>query len=69
MTSNRWSIQQPMRTANEIHALHDRIVVHDAQTESGVRNAATVEFALTYISSGYFGQASDSIHDKAAHLM
>ena len=33
------------------------------------RNAAAVEFALTYISSGYFGQASDSIHDKVAHLM
>lgn len=56
-------------TADEIHALHDRIVVHDAQTESGVRNAAVVESALTYISSGYFGQAPDSIHEKAAHLM
>lgn len=56
-------------TADEIHALHDRIVVQNSNTESGIRNTAAIDSALTYISSGYFGQAPESIHAKAAHLM
>jgi death on curing protein len=56
-------------TADEIHALHERIVAHNSNTESGTRNAAAIESALTYISSGYFGHAPESIHAKAAHLM
>lgn len=56
-------------TADEIHAMHERIVAADAGTEAGIRTPAAVESALTYVSEGYFGERPGSIHEKAAHLM
>jgi death-on-curing protein len=56
-------------TADEIHAMHERIVGHNDSTEPGIRTAAAVESALTYISEGYFGERPETIHEKAAHLM
>jgi hypothetical protein len=52
-------------TADEIHMLHNRIVVQNSNPESGIRNAAAIESALTYISSGHFGRAPELIHAKA----
>lgn len=56
-------------TAAEIHAIHERVVKHNAATEPGVRTGMAVESALTYISEGYFGERPETIHEKAAHLM
>ena len=55
-------------TADDIHAIHDAIVADNPDTESGVRTPEAVESALVYISEGYFGQAPETIHEKAAHL-
>ena len=56
-------------TADEIHAMHERIVARDAGTEPGSRTPVAVESALTYVSEGYFGERPETIHEKAAHLM
>lgn len=56
-------------SADDIHAIHERIVVRSDKTEPGVRTPEAVESALTYISEGYFDEAPETIHEKAAHLM
>ena len=56
-------------TAEDIHDAHARIVARDADTEAGIRTSDAVESALVYVSEGYFGQAPETIHEKAAHLM
>ena len=56
-------------TADEIHAAHARIVARNDDTDAGVRTPDAVESALVYVSEGYFGQAPETIHEKAAHLM
>lgn len=60
-------VEYPM--ADEIHAMHERIVVRSDETEPGIRTPMAVESALTYISEGYFGERPETIHEKAAHLM
>lgn len=49
--------------------MHERIVASDEGTEVGVRTPAAVESALTYVSEGFFGEAPESLDEKAAHLM
>lgn len=56
-------------TAADIHAIHDRIIANSEMTESGIRTPEAVESAIVYISEGYFGEAPDTIHEKAAHLL
>lgn len=56
-------------TAAEIHAMHERIVSNNAETEPGTRKPGEVDSALIYISEGFFGQQPETIHEKAAHLM
>lgn len=56
-------------SAEDIHAIHERIVARSDETEPGVRTPEAVESALTYISKGYFDEAPETIHEKAAHLM
>lgn len=55
--------------ADDVHAIHEAIVASDDRTEPGVRTPAAVESALVYVSEGYFGEAPETIHEKAAHLM
>ena len=55
-------------TVDDIHAIHDTIVADNPDTEAGVRTPEVVESALVYISEGYFGQAPETIHEKAAHI-
>lgn len=61
------SVEYP--TADEIHAIHERVVEQNDATEPGIRTPEAIESTLTYISAGYFGQRPESIHEKAAHLM
>ena len=56
-------------TADEIHAMHERIVASDEGTEGGVRTPAALESALTYVSEGFFDEVPQSLDEKAAHLM
>jgi death-on-curing protein len=56
-------------TADEIHAIHERIIARNTESEPGMRTPAAVESALTYVSEGYFGERPETVHRKAAHLM
>lgn len=56
-------------TPEDIHAIHDVVVANDADTDPGVKSPGDIEFAIEYISEGYYGQVPESIHEKAAHLM
>lgn len=53
----------------DILSIHEDIVAEDEETDAGVRSPETIESALTYISVGYFDEAPETIHTKAAHLM
>ena len=55
--------------ADVIHGLHAEIVSESDVTDTGTHSLGAIESALTYISEGYFGQAPETIHEKAAHLM
>ncbi|EMA44350.1 death on curing protein [Halococcus morrhuae DSM 1307] len=56
-------------TVEDVLAIHEAVVVSDRETEAGVRSPETVESALIYVSEGYFGEAPDTVHETAAHLM
>lgn len=51
-------------SADDIHAIHERIVVRSDKTEPGVRTPEAVELALTYISEGYFDEAPETFTKK-----
>lgn len=53
----------------DVLSIHEDIIAEDPDAEPGVRSPEAVEAALTYISVGYFDQAPDTIHAKAAHLL
>lgn len=56
-------------TAEDIHLIHERIVARSDKTEPGIRKPEAVVSALNYISEGYFDEAPETIHEKAARLM
>lgn len=56
-------------TVEDVLAIHEAVVVSNRETEAGVRSPETAESALIYVSEGYFGEAPDTIHETAAHLM
>ena len=49
--------------------IHEQIVEEGDNTESGVRSKDAIESALQYVSTGYFDEAPDTIHEKAVHFM
>lgn len=49
--------------------LHQQIVAEGDDTESGVRSEDVIASALQYVSEGYFGEAPETIHEEAFHLM
>lgn len=52
-----------------ILAIHEQIVEEGDTTEPGVRSEDAIESALQYVSTGYFNEAPQTIHEKAVHLM
>lgn len=49
--------------------IHGEIIQEDEGAEPGVRDADQIEFVITYISEGHFGEMPETIHEKAFHLM
>jgi len=49
--------------------LHEQIVEEGDATEPGVRSTDAIGSALQYVSTGYFDEAPDTIHEEAVHLM
>ena len=45
------------------------IIAEDDDASPGVHDADRIEFAITYISEGHFGEVPETIHEKAFHLM
>lgn len=56
-------------TVEDIVALHDQIIESDPDSEPGVQYPDQIQFAIDYVSEGHFGQAPDTVHEKAFHLM
>ncbi|MFC7192843.1 type II toxin-antitoxin system death-on-curing family toxin [Halocatena marina] len=56
-------------TPEDIMDIHEVVVTSDTETDPGVKSPGDIEFAVDYISKGYYGKAPETIHEKTAHLM
>jgi death-on-curing protein len=56
-------------SSNDIRAIHGAVVESDMETAPGIKSPGDIEFAVTYISEGYYGEVPETIHEKVAHLM
>lgn len=56
-------------SVEDVVAIHEDIVSEYPETDAGVRNRGDIGFALDYIDTGSFGEAPESIHEKAFHLL
>lgn len=56
-------------SVDDILLIHDDIVSEDDEASSGVTDANRIEFAITYVKHGHFGEVPETIHEKAFHLM
>lgn len=56
-------------SVSDIVALHDSVIEEDEESEPGVRDPDRIEFPITYIEEGHFGEVPETIHGKAFHLM
>jgi death-on-curing protein len=64
MTDSPWH-----PSAEEVLAIHEDIVSEYPDTSPGVRRRGDIEFALEYVGEGMFGEAPDTIHEKAFDLL
>lgn len=53
----------------DILGIHSDIVSEDEDATEGIINDGNVDFTLTYIQHGYYGECPETIHKKAVHLM
>lgn len=56
-------------SVEDVVDIHKDIVSEYSETDAGVRNRGDIEFALTYIETGNFGEVPTGIHKKAFHLL
>ncbi|MGQ4557667.1 type II toxin-antitoxin system death-on-curing family toxin [Halobellus sp. GM3] len=56
-------------SVEDVLTIHEDIVSEYSNTESGVQNRGDIEFALRYIDEGSFGEAPETVHEKAFHLL
>lgn len=52
-----------------ILGLYRQVVEEGDATEAGVRSEDTIASALQYVSTGYFGEVPQTLHEKAVHQM
>ena len=64
MTDSLW-----YPSADDVLDIHEDIVSEYPDTSPGVQRRGDIEFALTYVSEGSFGEAPETIHEKAFHLL
>lgn len=53
----------------DVLAIHENIVEEYPNTEPGVRNRGSIDFAIEYIESAQFDDVPNTIHGKAFHLL
>ena len=56
-------------SAADIRDIHELIVESNAETTAGVSAAGDIEYAAEHIQEGHFGQAPESLHEKAFQLL
>jgi death-on-curing protein len=56
-------------SVDDIHTLHETIVRADDSTESGVSAPGDIEYTVTTVKEGHFGEGPETIHEKAAELL
>ena len=56
-------------SVDDVLDIHEDIVSEYPDTSPGVRRRGDIEFALTYVSEGSFGEVPETIHEKAFHLL
>lgn len=56
-------------SVEDVLDIHDDIVSEYSDTSPGVQNEGDVEFALQFVRDGSFGEAPETIHEKAFHLL
>mgnify|MGYP006301207277 CR=1 FL=1 len=56
-------------SADDILTMHELIVESNDDTEPGVSSRGDVEYAVDAIREGHFGQAPESVHEKAYQLL
>lgn len=56
-------------TVEDVYRIHDEIIEEDEGSTPGVVNEGNIEYALEFIRHGDSGQESETVHEKAAHLM
>jgi death-on-curing protein len=55
--------------ANDIRALHEDIVAESEVTAAGIRSPGAIASAITYVTTGYFGEAPSTVHETTTQLM
>jgi death-on-curing protein len=56
-------------TVDDVLLVHEDVVAEDDDASPGVNDADRIEFAISYIKHGHFGEVPETIHQKAFHLM
>lgn len=56
-------------SVDDILTLHETIVRADHSTEPGISSRGDVEYVVTTVREGHFGEGPQTIHEKAAELL
>lgn len=56
-------------TTADLLGIHEDIVAEYPGTTPGVEDAGRLDFALDYVADGHFGEAPETVHEKAFHLL
>lgn len=56
-------------SAADIRDIHELIVESNAETTAGVSAPGDIEYTVEHIQEGHFGQAPESLHEKAYQLL
>ncbi len=54
---------------DDVLDIHGSIVSEYDDTAAGVQNRGDIEFALSYVEDGHFGNVPETIHEKSFHLL
>lgn len=56
-------------TTEDVYGIHAAVVENDPEALEGIIHEGQVNYALTFIEEGHFGEVPETVHEKATHLM
>lgn len=56
-------------TVEDVYGIHAAVVENDPDASEGIIHEGQVNYALSFIEEGHFGEIPETVHEKAAHLM